>query len=319
MTNRSLIVGLGQIGMGYDLHLDSNKFVYTHARALTLHKAFEVVAGVDILEKHRNLFEKHYDLPTYASIKEALEVQNPILVVIATPTENHYLAISEVLANSRPKVIICEKPLAYNLFEANQIVDLCEIAGVKLFVNYMRRADPGCIEIKSRIKSGVISGPIKAVAWYSKGLLHNGSHLFNLLEFWLGSFVGGNVIVQGRKCNNHDVEPDMHVEFKRGSAFFLSAWEDSFSRCTIELLSPSGRLMYDNGGELISWQSKLASHNLDGYFKLSDISELIESGMLIYQTNVLNQLALAMEDLQNSLCTGKESLKTLESIFQIIN
>lgn len=319
MTNRSLIVGLGQIGMGYDLHLDSNKFVYTHARALTLHPAFQVVAGVDNFEKHRKLFEEHYKLPTYASIKEALEEQNPIVVVIATPTENHYLAISEVLANSSPKVIICEKPLAYNLFEANQIVDICEKAGVGLFVNYMRRADPGCIEIKSRIESGIISGPIKAVVWYSKGLLHNGSHLFNLLEFWLGPFVQGSVIGPGRICGIHDFEPDIHVEFKKGSAIFLSAWDESFSQCTIELLSPSGRLMYEKGGEIINWQSKQASPNLDGYLELSSIPELIETGMLTYQSHVLNQLLLVMEDLPCSLCTGKDSLKTLESIFQIIN
>lgn len=319
MTNRSLIIGLGQIGMGYDLNLDSNKFVYTHARALTLHPAFEVVAGVDNFEKHRKLFEKHYELPAYTSIKEALEEQNPNVVVIATPTENHYLAITEVLANSSPKVIICEKPLAYNLFEANQIVDMCEKAGVKLFVNYMRRAEPGCIEIKSRIETGVISGPIKAVAWYSKGLLHNGSHLFNLLEFWLGPFVQGNVIVLGRTCDIHDVEPDIHVEFERGSAIFLSAWEESFSQCTIELLSPSGRLMYEKGGEIINWQSKHASPNLDGYFELSSIPELIETGMLACQFHVLNQLSLVMEDLPCSLSTGKESLKTLESIFQIIS
>ena len=31
--------------------------------------------------------------------------------------------------------------------------------------------------------------PIKGVCWYSKGLLNNGSHFINLLEFWLGDYV----------------------------------------------------------------------------------------------------------------------------------
>ena len=95
----------------------------------------------------------------------------------------HSLTLKEVLAHSTPKLILCEKPLAYDLDEAGEMVEACESAGVKLFVNYMRRADPGAIEIKARIESGQIATPIKGVAWYSKGFLHNGSHFFNLLEF----------------------------------------------------------------------------------------------------------------------------------------
>ena len=43
----ALIVGLGQIGMGYDLSLAPDQFVYSHARALSLNPEFKLVGGVD--------------------------------------------------------------------------------------------------------------------------------------------------------------------------------------------------------------------------------------------------------------------------------
>ena len=41
-------------------------------------------------------------------------------------------------------------------------------------------------QYKKMFINGEIQGPIKGVAWYSKGIVNNGSHLINLLEYWLG-------------------------------------------------------------------------------------------------------------------------------------
>jgi predicted dehydrogenase len=198
------------------------------------------------------------------------------------------------------------------------MIDLCEKEGVKLFVNYMRRSDLGVIEVKDRISKGLIAGPFKGVAWYSKGFLHNGSHFFNLLEFWLGEYQSAKLISKGRLWNGQDTEPDIFVEFELGSITFLAAWEESFSHYTIELLSHSGRLRYEKGGELISWQATHADPSFQGYTSLKDPPEIIQNSMDRYQLQVAEQLSRALNGKTSSICTGHEGLKTLECMNQII-
>ena len=319
MTEKCMIIGLGQISMGYDLALNSAKAVYTHARAFSMHPEFKLVGAVDPVTTQRDIFVQHYGQPAYPDIASVLREKTASVVVIASPTAQHSMALKEVLSHSTPKVILCEKPLSYNLAEAREMVEVCDSAGVKLFVNYMRRADPGAIDIKKRIKTGQIAAPIKGVAWYSKGFLHNGSHFFNLLEFWIGSFVRAKILDAGRLWDNKDPEPDVQVEFERGKVLFIAAWEEAFSHNTIELLSPSGRLRYEQGGESITWQSTHADPNIAGYEILQNTPEMIANGMNRYQLHVADQLVNAIEDKPHTLCTGGQALATLEAMHQIIN
>lgn len=318
MPEKSLIIGLGQIGMGYDLAHDPENAVYSHARAFSLHPAFELLGAVDPSEAQRSLFERCYGQQTYPDTESALKAKTASVVVIASPTVKHCEVLDTVLSYSKPKAILCEKPLAYDLAEARQMVGACESAGVRLFVNYMRRSDPGAIAVKRRIESSAMAAPIKGNAWYSKGFLHNGSHFFNLLEFWLGAFVKAKLLDSGRLWDNQDPEPDVQVEFERGKVVFQSAWEEAFSHYTIELLSSSGRLRYEQGGKHIAWQSTYSDPAFSGYRILQETPEMIASGMNRYQYHVADQLADALVDKPHSLCTGRQALATLEAMQQII-
>jgi len=319
MPKKCLIIGLGQIGMGYDLTLDLGAFVYCHAKAFSVHQAFELSGAVDSSEKQRNLFELHYKKPGFLNLSEAFQKIKPEVVVIATPTKTHLAVLEKVLGQCQPEAILCEKPLAYDVEEARKMVEVCDKAGAKLFVNYMRRSDSGCVELKKRIESGEISSPIKGVAWYSKGFLHNGSHLFNLLEFWLGAFKKAKVLDEGRLLDDLDSEPDVQVEFDRGKIVFLAGWEEEFSHCTIELLSPSGRLRYEKGGGTIAWQATTPDPRISGYKILQAEPEIIANGMGRSQYHVAEQLANAFAGRQHTLCTGREALATIEAMHKIIH
>ena len=181
MTYKCIIIGLGQIGMGYDLEHEKDK-VYTHAKAFSESPDFDLIGGVDLSKTKRDLFSQKYKVNTYLDIESAIKVKRADLIIIASPTEKHYSILKQILNCSLPKAVLCEKPLAFDIHDAEEMVNLCKKYGVKLFVNYMRRSDPGVIEIKKRIKSRKILTPIKGVVWYSKGFIHNGSHFFNLLD-----------------------------------------------------------------------------------------------------------------------------------------
>lgn len=319
MVRGVLIIGLGQIGMEYDINISDSKIVYSHSRAFSIHPNFEILGAVDSSVLKCNIFSEKYLKPSYNTVLEALSKLNPNVIVIATPTKHHKSILFEILEHSSPEAILCEKPLSYSVEEASQMLELCELKGVKLFVNYIRRSDPGAINIRDLIHSGKIGNKFKGTAWYSKGFIHNGSHFFNLLEYWLGPCKEFSIISQGRLWQDHDPEPDVYVEFEKGAIAFMSAWEESFSHYSIELISDKGRIRYEKGGELILFEKTKTDPNFPNYTVLSGLPEIISSNMESYQLNVVEQLFQALSKKEASICNGLDAYETMKQTIKITN
>jgi predicted dehydrogenase len=318
LTFGVVVVGLGQIGMTFDLALNPDEHVYTHARAFQQHPAFQLLAGVDGDAQRRVEFGQTYGVHAFATVSEALRLVDPAVVALAVPTEAHAVVLKEVLTLCRPVAILCEKPLSYNLDAAKSIISSCEQAGVRLYVNYVRRADPAVREIKTRLDSGQIAVPLKGVAWYSKGLFNNGSHFFDLLQYWLGEMQSFKIVQTGR-CWGADPEPDFVATFAGGQVQFLAAREEDYSHYTVELISPRGRLRYDLGGSRVLWQPALPSDIHAGYSVLSPDEQEIPNDLEKIQWHVANQLAEALDGRSAAICTGAQALCTIEHLTSIRN
>lgn len=317
MVKSVLIVGLGQIGMMYDYPDIKSATVFSHAKAFFLHEKFNLIGAVDFDPTRASLFEKIFRKPGFENLHHALDETSPEVVVIATPTDTHHDILNLVLAYGSVKYILCEKPLAFELEDGDAMVAKCKKRGVKLYVNYMRRTDPGVGEIRKRLLDGRIGSPIKGFCWYSKGLLNNGSHFFNLLEYWLGRPLNHRVIEHNRFWDGKDPELDFFVTYERGSVVFRSVWEEAFSHYTIELLSPSGRLRYEKGGADIIWQGLSVDAYLPGYKILQEDSERIFNGMDKYQWHAVDCLSKEIDGFESTLCTGEEALHTLRYLKKI--
>lgn len=317
MSYSVLLVGLGQIAMGYDLGSAGDRVVSTHARAFTMHPAFTLAGGVDPGAEKRETFAQVYGRPAYADVAIALADIEPDVVIIAVPTLHHGEVLREVLAKAAPRAVLCEKPLSYSLPEARDMVRLCEAKGCELYVGYPRRSAPGSREVNRRLRDGTIAGPSKGVAWYSKGLLHNGSHFVNLVEYWLGPISGFSVIAAGQRWDNNDPEPDIRIDFAGGSVSFFAAREEDYSLHEIDLVASNGRLRYSRGGERIVWQPAAADAYFEGYKVLSDDGEGIPTDAAMTQWHVADQLARRLQGENADLCSGTEALHTLEWLMKI--
>jgi len=315
MAHKTLIIGLGAIGMGYDLNNADKEIIQTHSRAVNSHDNFELIGAVEISKNLRNTFYKNFNKPVFSTVNEALEIYNPDIYIIACPTNLHFEIISTILKIHSPKVILCEKPLSYDINEAEEMVNWCEKKNVKLITNYIRRSDIGVTEIYNLINSEKFITPIKGICYYSKGLYHNGSHFLNLLQFWLGKVTGFNVLNNGRKINNFDSEPDVMISFEKGDIVFFATWDENFALHDIRLISPSGIIHYQNGGQLIH---SFKFNNEEK--KIDDIPEIIPNDMKKYQWHVLNNISVMLKGVeQYSLCNAAEALETLKLIKSIIN
>jgi len=318
MRQSVLLVGLGAIGMGYDLAHAGASRVYTHARAFSTHAAFGPVVGVDHDAGRRRAFEAGYGGPSYETLSDALGEHRPDVIVIATPTATHGEILEDALAHSTPKAILCEKPLAYELGVAEAMLAACEESGVALYVNYMRRSDSGVNAVEQMLANGEILAPVKGVVWYSKGLVHNGSHFVDLMRLWLGPVERTTLIRAGRRLSPQDYEPDFVMEHARGCVTFLAAAEECFSHCTVELLACNGRLRYEQGGERVEWQTVTDDDEFVGYRVLTHEAQVLPADMSRYQYHVATQLALALAGKSANLCSGREGLETLRDIHRVV-
>jgi len=311
------IAGLGQVALGYDLNIAIDGPILTHARAFSVHSAFSLIGGYDPSVEQCRQYTEHYEGEAGDNLITLLKETQPDVVVIASPTQHHGSVLGTVLDHASPQIILCEKPLSFDLNEARAMVGQCHEHGILMYVNYLRRAEPGVREVKRRIIAGEIAAPMKGVAWYTKGLLHNGSHFVNLLEYWLGPISSFKIINAGRTMLAHDVEPDVEISFAKGSVMFLAAREEDYSLHEIDLVAPNGRLRYARGGGLITWQKTVRDEMVPDYKVLSLTDEEIESQSGMAQWHVVNQLATCLEGESVELCSGAQALESLEAVLNI--
>jgi predicted dehydrogenase len=312
MSAPVLLVGLGAIGVGYDLGTAPGAQAYTHARAFALHPAFALAAGVDSDESRCERFAAEYGAPAFASVEEALAAHPAEVVVIATPSDSHAGVLERVLAAATPRLVLCEKPLAPAPEAARAMVASCAARGVELCVNYFRRSLPGAVEVRRRLQAGEIEAGGKAVSWYTKGFVHNGSHFLDLLQFWLGEVATATPLGPPR-AGPAGEEIDCHLRLARGDALLLAAWEERYSHFALELVAPNGRLQFGGDGRLV-WQQVVPDPAAPGYHGLTAQPEAIESGLQRYQWHVAEQLARRLDGREAALCSGAQALATLETM-----
>ena len=98
------LIGLGNIGMNYDLGL-SNNFVQTHSRAISLHSEFELVCGIDYSRKALNIFKKVFNVDCYSSVLDLLKSDVVFdTAIVATNTESLYQTALLLIEDLEPSL-----------------------------------------------------------------------------------------------------------------------------------------------------------------------------------------------------------------------
>ncbi len=90
--------------------------------------------------------------PSLAAMLPAVDV-----VDICTPTHLHYEMV--LAAAAAGKDIVCEKPLARTVAQAEEMIAVCEAAGVKLLVAHVVRFFPEYAQAQAQIAAGEIGRP----------------------------------------------------------------------------------------------------------------------------------------------------------------
>ena len=310
-----LIIGLGNIGMRYDYDNFSKEIILTHAKSFYINENFNLIGGVDLKEKNIKEFKKKYISSGFSEIKEAMINLCPDIVIISSPTNKHFENIKEVFKYHSPKVIICEKPLSYEINESKKILELCKSKNSKLFINYFRRVLPGNLKILSLINSKEIRTPFQGTCTYSKGLFNSASHFINLFEFLFGKVKNIKLIKKNKSLS--DPEPDFEIGFDEGNIIFISNKNSNIFLNSAELIMQNGKLNFENGGEDILWKPIIDDKRFSGYKVLSQQPQIIKNDFDRIQFYFTEQLNLAVRGQENFLCNNKEAFDTQKVLHQI--
>ena len=113
------------------------------------------VVGRDV--KSAGLLAKQFKAVTaYGSSEFAACLANPEIaaVYIATPQGSHLELTAQ--AARAGKHVLCEKPLAATVAQAQKMVDVCRKSGVQLMTAYRKYFEPSCVYLRKLIQDGLL-------------------------------------------------------------------------------------------------------------------------------------------------------------------
>lgn len=316
MKYKAAIIGLGQIGQGYDYHCNDGSLIVTHASAYHFHPAFELIGAADTNKGRCDEFEKRYDVPTFTNANELMGHLKPDVVSIATPSDSHYDTFSQIIRYA-PRAIIMEKPFAEKLEHAFHMISIAKSKETVLLVNYVRRFEPGTNKLKEMIKNGYLGDIYKGNVWYCKGLSNNGSHFVDLLMYFFGDVNQINLINKGRTFWNNDPEPDFMLRFNGLEVIFQSVRSECFSLGGVTLIGTKGLVNYSNGK--IEYSLAAADPVYKGYNTLRDEINMVETDFDKYQYHVIDALNEHLNDNDDLKSDGVSATETSKVVQQIIS
>ena len=228
--------GFGVIGLG--------TFGKNHVAAYAEHPFAELVAVCDVKEELAKETADRYNVKWYLDYREMLDDPGIKAVSVATPD---FLHKEPVLACAeKGKDVLCEKPLATTVEDAQEIVNVVEKAGVTLMVDFHNRWNPPFALTKESAEKGepgepvhayirlndTIYVPTKMLSWADKSsvLWFLGSHTVDLVRWIFNSEAAEVYATYGMKVlAGKGIEtPDYYqyiIRFRNGAtAMFENSW-----------------------------------------------------------------------------------------------
>ena len=170
---RAAIIGCGRMSRG-------------HAAA---YKTLDIpiVAAADISPEALERARESYGAErTYTDYRKMLDAVNPDLVSIVT-AELLHCEMVVAAAEHGVKGIMCEKPMAMNLDEAQQMVDACRSSGTRLTISHQRYYNSQYTRARELIAQGAIGKVRFAEAFGMAPSIHtDGTHTIHMLLSLLG-------------------------------------------------------------------------------------------------------------------------------------
>jgi len=230
MTLRVCLVGLGDVAIA---HLEGYRGL----------AGLEVVAGADLRAERAAEVATRYGFQAYTDYRAMLDAERPDLICVLTTVKTHR-EVTEAAAD-RGMHVLCEKPIALTVDDADAMIRRCRERGVKLFYAASYRFLPPVVKARELIQAGAVGevqlmvetmmGGTGAEGYHGMGFEHypaggpggsgwglmdHGIHLVDVFE-WISGATIASVYGRGQISGGLPGSEHMVMEFESGATGHL--------------------------------------------------------------------------------------------------
>ena len=296
-------VNVGVIGVGA---MGEN-----HVRVYHKMEEANLLAVSDVSERALKKIERKYGAKGYTDYNELLKNPEIEVVSVCVPTTFHHAVVMEAIKNK--KHVLVEKPIAFTLNEAEEMIAAAKEAGVILATGHVERFNPAVQKAKELIEDGVIGdivsafakrvGPlpprIKDVGVSIDLAIHDLDIMNYLFEEDITQVYGTmNSILDDCEFEDH---AEIMVSFDNESTGIIEVnWLTPYKRRELELTGTDGIISVD-----------YIKQSIDVYGKFAQDIEIVHEEPL---KGELNSFLNAVVNNEEPEITGEDGLKALKMV-----
>lgn len=318
------VAGLGTIGV-HDSTADRPDA--SHAGGYAAVDGVELVAAADVDEESLTSFSEAWNIDPghrYSELESMLAVEDLDILSVCTPALFHHDHVLEA-ADGGVDAVLCEKPIASSIAEAEAMIAACEDAGTTLVVNYTLRFTEKFQRLRKHIQTGSALGEVRSIAVQSRmELMRNASHVFDILSFLFDAdidTVWGHLVGENESVT--ELSADVDVDDTAGRAMVSIGDTQATVDCTIprtpssisyQFIGTRGKLTFNlDDGEWRYWRLDDGTHvstempGIEGAWTWEDD----------YEQGFANAVRHVVEQLDGSdrtLSSGRDSVSSLETL-----
>jgi len=235
---------------------------YSHAAALAMLPNTRVVAICDLVAARNDDFHQEWGttwpvLATYTDLAAMLAEEEIDILAVCTP-DNKHAEIVIAAADCGIPAIMCEKPLATTLADADRMIAALDRNGTVCAVEHTRRWDPFFHRVREMIETGLI-GEVRTIISTLHGeramLFRNGTHILDLICYYAGAAPSHVVAIlepgfeqfreyQGDGGHAPESEPGASalILFENGVRAFYNGTKGTPARTEWDIAGTTGRI-----------------------------------------------------------------------------
>lgn len=312
-----VISGLGNIAWKYNKIINIDLSL-THTETILKNQKCILSGGFSPVLSDRVEFQEKYGITTYDNFVSMIEDVKPDIVSICSPSEFHFSQVDHCLDAEIPMIWL-EKPPAVTLEQMDQLIDKqLKKQKTAILVNFQRRYNERYQQLKDAVQEKIFGHISYITVTYSRGLLNNGSHIIDILNYIMGDEKPKFENIINNKCKDN---PSFSLIYHGDVLAVVIGAMLPYHCLDISVTCETGRMSVLYGGMDCIVENKVEHEFYPGFYRLKDnpnhsVCSIVDNSSM---DKSFDNLILSYEQEKEPVSSLKTSMNTMSVIEEVLN